>query len=85
MLESGALVRVCQSQIDAFCIVLVLIIFSILCQSFLSAVSLLLKLFALFRREIKCLQYLAFIHVPFKEFLVVFLVLIRQANLARRL
>ena len=85
MLEPGALVRMCQSQIDSFRIVLVLNVFGVLSQSFFSAISLLFKLFALISREIKCLQYLAFVHVPLEEFLVVFLVLVGQANLARRL
>ena len=85
MREPGALVRLRQSQIDSFRIVLVLKSLGVLCQSFFSAVSFILEMFALFCREIKCLQYLAFAHVPLEQFLVVFLVLVGQANLARRL
>ena len=54
-------------------------------QGLLSGLSLILELFALVLRKLKGWQWQAFSQVPLKKFLILHLVLVGQAELARNL
>ena len=83
--EASDLIWLCEFHAYAFSIALIGFGYSELGQCDFSWIRLIPKLLALHGWEIETLQHMALINVSFQQFLVIWLVLVRHASLARHL